>query len=206
MQGWSCTGRAAMGDGGSGRGCVEKWAWLWSPWTGLRPERWVGGAKNGGGCDLVGGRDRCPQWWAGLQVVWAWPHGRGRGYRQVPDPLGALRYLPLVGHTDGTLAVLDLFSWKTTFRTDAHCPHPIMVIASTWNNIVTSGQFQQRSLSPVVLGQYQQRSPESSHPITSKGHLNPVTPCRYEQRSPEPQSPQVSTKAQPPFLLLQEET
>ncbi|XP_054985604.1 WD repeat-containing protein 97 [Sorex araneus] len=50
------------------------------------------------------------------------------------------RYLTLVGHTNGTLAVLDLFSWKTTFHTDAHCPTPVTAIESTWNSVVTSGE------------------------------------------------------------------
>ncbi|XP_055981396.1 WD repeat-containing protein 97 [Sorex fumeus] len=49
------------------------------------------------------------------------------------------RYLTLVGRTNGTLAVLDLFSWKTTFHTDAHCPNHVTAIESTWNSIVTSG-------------------------------------------------------------------
>uniref|UniRef100_A0A8C6FSK5 WD repeat domain 97 n=1 Tax=Moschus moschiferus TaxID=68415 RepID=A0A8C6FSK5_MOSMO len=49
------------------------------------------------------------------------------------------RYLPVVGHTDGTLSVLELRSLKTAFRTEAHSPGPVTAIASTWNSIVSSG-------------------------------------------------------------------
>uniref|UniRef100_A0A8D0NB59 WD repeat domain 97 n=1 Tax=Sus scrofa TaxID=9823 RepID=A0A8D0NB59_PIG len=49
------------------------------------------------------------------------------------------RYLPVVGHTDGTLSVLELRSSKTVFRTEAHSPGPITAIASTWNSVVSSG-------------------------------------------------------------------
>eukprot|EP00070_Physeter_catodon_P049665 XP_028356559.1 WD repeat-containing protein 97 [Physeter catodon] len=49
------------------------------------------------------------------------------------------RYLLVVGHTDGTLSVLELRSSKTVFRTEAHGPGPVTAIASTWNSIVSSG-------------------------------------------------------------------
>ncbi|XP_022410997.1 WD repeat-containing protein 97 [Delphinapterus leucas] len=49
------------------------------------------------------------------------------------------RYLLVVGHTDGTLSVLELSSSKTVFRTEAHGPGPVTAIASTWNSIVSSG-------------------------------------------------------------------
>ncbi|XP_047641433.1 WD repeat-containing protein 97 isoform X16 [Phacochoerus africanus] len=49
------------------------------------------------------------------------------------------RYLPVVGHTDGTLSVLELRSSKTVFRTEAHSPGPVTAIASTWNSVVSSG-------------------------------------------------------------------
>ncbi|DAA22926.1 TPA: WD repeat-containing protein KIAA1875-like [Bos taurus] len=58
-------------------------------------------------------------------VAWAWKDKN--------------RYLPVVGHTDGTLSVLELRSLKTVFRTEAHSPGPITAIASTWNSIVSSG-------------------------------------------------------------------
>ncbi|KAM4823038.1 LOW QUALITY PROTEIN: WD repeat-containing protein 97 [Urocitellus parryii] len=49
------------------------------------------------------------------------------------------RYLPVIGHTDGTLSVLDWLSSKTVFHTEAHSPGPVTAIASTWNSIVSSG-------------------------------------------------------------------
>ncbi|XP_035132365.1 WD repeat-containing protein 97 isoform X2 [Callithrix jacchus] len=49
------------------------------------------------------------------------------------------RYLPVVGHTDGTLSVLEWLSLKTFFQTEAHSPGPVTAIASTWNSIVSSG-------------------------------------------------------------------
>ncbi|XDB57327.1 hypothetical protein AB1E18_010772 [Capra hircus] len=58
-------------------------------------------------------------------VAWAWKDKN--------------RYLPVVGHTDGTLSVLELRSSKTVFRTEAHSPGPVTAIASTWNSIVSSG-------------------------------------------------------------------
>ncbi|CAM9535340.1 unnamed protein product [Rangifer tarandus platyrhynchus] len=58
-------------------------------------------------------------------VAWAWKDKN--------------RYLPVVGHTDGTLSVLELRSLKTVFRTEAHSPGPVTAIASTWNSIVSSG-------------------------------------------------------------------
>ncbi|XP_048215165.1 WD repeat-containing protein 97 [Perognathus longimembris pacificus] len=58
-------------------------------------------------------------------VAWAWRNKN--------------RYLPMLGHTDGTLSVLDLRTSKTVFRTEAHRPGPVTAIASTWNSVVTSG-------------------------------------------------------------------
>ncbi|XP_021544413.1 WD repeat-containing protein 97 [Neomonachus schauinslandi] len=49
------------------------------------------------------------------------------------------RYLPVVGHTDGTLSVLEWRESKTVFQTEAHSPGPVTAIASTWNSIVSSG-------------------------------------------------------------------
>ncbi|XP_027949357.1 LOW QUALITY PROTEIN: WD repeat-containing protein 97 [Eumetopias jubatus] len=49
------------------------------------------------------------------------------------------RYLPVVGHTDGTLSVLEWRWSKTVFQTEAHSPGPVTAIASTWNSIVSSG-------------------------------------------------------------------
>nr|XP_015001743.2 repressor of RNA polymerase III transcription MAF1 homolog isoform X8 [Macaca mulatta] len=49
------------------------------------------------------------------------------------------RYLPVVGHMDGTLSVLDWLSSKTVFQTEAHSPGPVVAMASTWNSIVSSG-------------------------------------------------------------------
>nr|KAF6405897.1 WD repeat domain 97 [Rousettus aegyptiacus] len=49
------------------------------------------------------------------------------------------RYLPVLGHTDGTLSVLELCALKTVFRTEAHSPGPVTAIASTLNSIVSSG-------------------------------------------------------------------
>ncbi|XP_069847713.1 WD repeat-containing protein 97-like [Dipodomys merriami] len=58
-------------------------------------------------------------------VTWAWRNKN--------------RYLPVLGHTDGTLSVLHLRTSKTVFRTEAHSPGPVTAIASTWNSIVSSG-------------------------------------------------------------------
>nr|XP_011750912.1 WD repeat-containing protein 97 isoform X2 [Macaca nemestrina] len=49
------------------------------------------------------------------------------------------RYLPVVGHMDGKLSVLDWLSSKTVFQTEAHSPGPVVAMASTWNSIVSSG-------------------------------------------------------------------
>ncbi|XP_053414675.1 LOW QUALITY PROTEIN: WD repeat-containing protein 97 [Nycticebus coucang] len=49
------------------------------------------------------------------------------------------RFLPVVGHTDGTLSVLEWFSSETVFHTKAHSPGPVTAIASTWNSVVSSG-------------------------------------------------------------------
>ncbi|KAG8515425.1 WD repeat-containing protein 97, partial [Galemys pyrenaicus] len=48
-------------------------------------------------------------------------------------------YLPVLGHTDGTLSVLGWRSLKPVFHVEAHGPGPINAIASTWNSIVSSG-------------------------------------------------------------------
>ncbi|XP_029420100.1 WD repeat-containing protein 97 [Nannospalax galili] len=58
-------------------------------------------------------------------IAWAWKNKN--------------RYLPMMGHTDGTLSVLDWRSSVTVFCTEAHSPGPVTAIASTWNSIVTSG-------------------------------------------------------------------
>ncbi|KAF6269800.1 WD repeat domain 97 [Rhinolophus ferrumequinum] len=50
------------------------------------------------------------------------------------------RYLPVVGHTDGTLSVLEWCASKSVFHTDAHNRCPVTAIASTWNTIVSSGE------------------------------------------------------------------
>uniref|UniRef100_G1P818 WD repeat domain 97 n=1 Tax=Myotis lucifugus TaxID=59463 RepID=G1P818_MYOLU len=49
------------------------------------------------------------------------------------------RYLPVVGHTDGTLSVLSWHTLEPVFHTEAHSPGPVTAIASTWNSVVTSG-------------------------------------------------------------------
>ncbi|KAM9198549.1 WD repeat-containing protein 97 [Dugong dugon] len=49
------------------------------------------------------------------------------------------RYLPVVGHTDGALSVLEWRSSRTVFHTEAHSPGPVTAIASTWNSVVSSG-------------------------------------------------------------------
>ncbi|XP_040847520.1 WD repeat-containing protein 97 [Ochotona curzoniae] len=49
------------------------------------------------------------------------------------------RFLPVLGHTDGFLSVLDVLTSQTVFRTEAHSPGPVMAIASTWSSIVSSG-------------------------------------------------------------------
>lgn len=46
----------------------------------------------------------------------------------------------MVGHTDGTLSVLEWRWSKPVFQTEAHSPGPVTAIASTWNCIVSSGQ------------------------------------------------------------------
>ncbi|XP_075861048.1 WD repeat-containing protein 97 [Microcebus murinus] len=59
-----------------------------------------------------------------------------------PAPTGSIaahRYLPVVGHTDGALSVLEWVSSNTVFHTEAHSPGPVTAIASTWNSIVSSG-------------------------------------------------------------------
>ncbi|XP_075815754.1 WD repeat-containing protein 97 isoform X2 [Microtus pennsylvanicus] len=49
------------------------------------------------------------------------------------------RFLPMIGHSDGTLSVLDWRTSVTVFLTEAHSPEPVTAIGSTWNIIVTSG-------------------------------------------------------------------
>lgn len=53
----------------------------------------------------------------------------------------ARRYLPVLGHTDGALSVLEWHTWKTVFCTQAHSPGPVIAISSTWNVMVSSGQY-----------------------------------------------------------------
>ncbi|KAL1767575.1 WD repeat-containing protein 97 [Sigmodon hispidus] len=58
-------------------------------------------------------------------IAWAWKNKN--------------RFLPVMGHSDGTLSVLDWRSSVTVFSTEAHSPGPVTAIGSTWNSIVTSG-------------------------------------------------------------------
>ncbi|XP_038199907.1 WD repeat-containing protein 97 [Arvicola amphibius] len=58
-------------------------------------------------------------------IAWAWKNKN--------------RFLPMMGHSDGTLSVLDWRTSMTVFRTEAHSPKPVTAIGSTWNSIVTSG-------------------------------------------------------------------
>lgn len=46
-----------------------------------------------------------------------------------------------MGHSDGTLSVLDWRTSVTVFHTEAHSPGPVTAIASTWSSIVTSGYY-----------------------------------------------------------------
>ncbi|MEJ1271597.1 putative gene 35339 [Cricetulus griseus] len=48
------------------------------------------------------------------------------------------RFLPLMGHSDGTLSVMDWRTSVTVFSVEAHSPGPVTAIASTWSTIVTS--------------------------------------------------------------------
>uniref|UniRef100_UPI0034CD9C4E WD repeat domain 97 n=1 Tax=Rattus norvegicus TaxID=10116 RepID=UPI0034CD9C4E len=58
-------------------------------------------------------------------IAWAWKNKN--------------RFLPVMGHSDGTLSVLDWRTSTTIFVTEAHSPGPVTAIGSTWNSIVTSG-------------------------------------------------------------------
>ncbi|CAO2601928.1 WD repeat-containing protein 97 [Lemmus lemmus] len=58
-------------------------------------------------------------------IAWAWKNKN--------------RFLPMMGHSDGTLSVLDWRTSVTVFRTEAHSPGPVTAIGSTWSSIVTSG-------------------------------------------------------------------
>ncbi|XP_051045165.1 WD repeat-containing protein 97 [Phodopus roborovskii] len=58
-------------------------------------------------------------------IAWAWKNKN--------------RFLPMMGHSDGTLSVMDWRTSETIFRTEAHSPGPVTAIGSTWNSIVTSG-------------------------------------------------------------------
>lgn len=79
--------------------------------------RWVPGRKRGGGA--------------------------GRDGAAAPAPTGDVlrRYLPVLGHMDGSLSVLEWHSSKTVFQTEAHSPGPVTAIASTWNSVVSSGPY-----------------------------------------------------------------
>lgn len=46
-----------------------------------------------------------------------------------------------MGHSDGTLSVMDWRTSVTVFSVEAHSPGPVTAIASTWSTIVTSGQY-----------------------------------------------------------------
>ncbi|XP_066120990.1 WD repeat-containing protein 97 [Saccopteryx bilineata] len=73
----------------------------------------------------------------------SWEIVRQRGGELGPSNIPAWkdknRYLPVVGQTDGTLAVLEWHTLKTVFQTEAHSPGPVNAIAATWNSIVSSG-------------------------------------------------------------------
>ncbi|CAK7289726.1 WD repeat-containing protein 97 [Vulpes lagopus] len=74
----------------------------------------------------------------------AWEAVRRRGGELPPGRLAGAwddknRYLPVLGHTDGTLSVLEWRHAKTVFHTAAHSPGPVTAIASTWNSVVSSG-------------------------------------------------------------------
>ncbi|GAB1299497.1 Predicted gene, 35339 [Apodemus speciosus] len=58
-------------------------------------------------------------------IAWAWKNKN--------------RFLPVLGHTDGTLSVLDWRTSVTIFHTEAHSPGPVTAMGSTWSSIVTSG-------------------------------------------------------------------
>ncbi|XP_052017334.1 WD repeat-containing protein 97 [Apodemus sylvaticus] len=58
-------------------------------------------------------------------IAWAWKNKN--------------RFLPVVGHSDGTLSVLDWRTSVTIFHTEAHGPGPVTAMGSTWSSIVTSG-------------------------------------------------------------------
>lgn len=68
---------------------------------------------------------------------------KGQVWRQGPrqQAIVARRYLPVVGYTDGTLSVLEWRSSNPVFHTEAHNPSPVTAIASTWNSVVSSGQY-----------------------------------------------------------------
>uniref|UniRef100_G1RHT1 WD repeat domain 97 n=1 Tax=Nomascus leucogenys TaxID=61853 RepID=G1RHT1_NOMLE len=53
------------------------------------------------------------------------------------------RYLPVVGHTDGTLSVLEWLSSKTVFQTEAHSPGPVVACRHRihWNSMPTGGDL-----------------------------------------------------------------
>ncbi|XP_012892540.1 PREDICTED: WD repeat-containing protein KIAA1875-like, partial [Dipodomys ordii] len=98
---------------------------------------WRAGPGRGGPWRAVEG---CGGPWKAVEG-----HGgpwRARQHLPPPSPClrcAAHRYLPVLGHTDGTLSVLHLRTSKTVFRTEAHSPGPVTAIASTWNSIVSSG-------------------------------------------------------------------
>nr|XP_021514534.1 WD repeat-containing protein 97 [Meriones unguiculatus] len=58
-------------------------------------------------------------------IAWAWKNKN--------------RFLPIIGHSDGSLSVKDWRSSETVFHTEAHSPGPVTAIGSTWNTVVTSG-------------------------------------------------------------------
>nr|KAF6276977.1 WD repeat domain 97 [Pipistrellus kuhlii] len=64
---------------------------------------------------------------------------RGELGRNVQTWKDKNRYLPVVGHTDGTLSVLNWQTSERAFHTEAHSPGPVTAIASTWSSIVSSG-------------------------------------------------------------------
>ncbi|KAM5315107.1 WD repeat-containing protein 97 [Glossophaga mutica] len=67
-------------------------------------------------------------------------HGGELGHSNTQAWKDKNRYLPVLGHTDGSLSVLEWGTWKTVFHTQAHSPGPVIAISSTWNIMVSSGQ------------------------------------------------------------------
>ncbi|XP_068953081.1 LOW QUALITY PROTEIN: WD repeat-containing protein 97 [Petaurus breviceps papuanus] len=74
---------------------------------------------------------------------WEAVHNRG-GERRKKSWLGTIwedrnRFLPVLGYSDGTIAVLDWQSCRKIFHTEAHSPGSTTTIASSQQNLMTSG-------------------------------------------------------------------